>query len=45
MLAKKREAKAKLEVARKMDKVPQAAAEISEVKINQNMSKYNVTLC
>ena len=30
-LAKKREAKAKLELARKMDKVPAATAEITEV--------------
>ena len=32
MLVKKREAKAKLELARKIDKMPAAAAEITEVR-------------
>jgi sorting nexin-1/2 len=43
-LTKKRENKAKLELANKTDKVPQAQAEITEVNIEYNVN-INLPLC
>ncbi len=44
MLAKKREAKAKLELARKIDKIPGAAQEVTEVRKKYILTRYCITI-